>query len=82
MSTRPFEIIHSDLWSSPVASPSGYKYYVLFHDHYTNFLSIFPLFRKSQVHDISMNFNTFVNTQFKLHIESYQCDHRGEFDDK
>ena len=26
ISTRPFEIIHSDLWTSPVSSPSGYKY--------------------------------------------------------
>ena len=49
VSTKPFDIIHSDVWSSPVSSPSGCKYYVLFLDHYTNFLWTFPLFRKSQV---------------------------------
>ena len=38
VSSRSFEIIHSDLWTSPVSSPSGYKYYVLFLDNYTNFL--------------------------------------------
>ena len=49
VSIKPFEIIHSDLWTSAVTSPSGYKYYVLFLDHHTNFLWTFPLFRKSQV---------------------------------
>ena len=56
ISSRPFEIIHSDLWTSPVSSPSGYKYYVLFLDNYTNFLWTFPLFRKSQVYEIFANF--------------------------
>ena len=82
LSTQPFEILHSDIWTFPVSSPSGYKYYVLFLDHYSNFLWTFPLFRKSQVYDIFVNFNTFVNTQFDLKIKSFQCDHRGEFDNK
>ena len=68
ISTRPFEIIHSDLWTSPVSSPSGYKYYVLFLDHYTSFLCTFLLFHKSQVYNIFANFNAFVNTQFELKI--------------
>lgn len=34
----PFEIIHSDLWTSPIQSLSGIKYYVLFLDHYSHFL--------------------------------------------
>ena len=75
VSTKPFEIIHSDLWTSPVTSPSDPKYYVLFLDHHINFLWTFPLFRKSQVYDIFVEFNKFVNTQFELHIKSFQCDH-------
>ena len=70
VSAKPFEIIHRDLWSSPVSSPSGYKYYVLFLDHYTNFLWTFPLIHKSKIYDIFVNFNTFVNTQFELNIKS------------
>ena len=27
--TEPFQIIHSDIWTSPVLSNSGYKYYLL-----------------------------------------------------
>ena len=71
ISNRPFDIIHSDVWTSPVSSVSGYKYYVLFLDHYTNFLWTFPLFRKSQVYDISVNFYVFVHTQFELKIKSF-----------
>ena len=80
--TQPFEILHSDIWTSLISSPLGYKYYVLFFDHYSNFLWTFPLFHKSQVYDIFVKFNTFVNTQFNLKIKSFQCDHGGEFDNK
>ena len=82
VSSHPFEIIHSELWTSPISSPSGYKYYVLFLDNYTNFLWTIPLFRKSQIYEIFANFNTYVNTQFELQIKSFQCDHGGEFDSK
>ncbi|GKD38726.1 ribonuclease H-like domain-containing protein [Tanacetum coccineum] len=46
--TSPFNIIHSDLWTPPVSSMSGYKYYVLFLDHYSHFLWVYPLHRKSE----------------------------------
>ena len=82
ISTRPFEIIHSDLWTSRVSTLLGKIYYVLFLDHYTNFLWTFPLFHKSQVHNIFVNFNAFVNAQFELKIKSFQCDHGGEFNNK
>ncbi|GJY92534.1 ribonuclease H-like domain-containing protein [Tanacetum coccineum] len=33
--TSCFDIIHSDVWTSPIPSLSGFKYYVLFLDHYS-----------------------------------------------
>ncbi|GJY50492.1 ribonuclease H-like domain-containing protein [Tanacetum coccineum] len=36
--TSCFDIIHSDVWTSPIPSLSGYKYYVLFLDHYSQFV--------------------------------------------
>ena len=74
--SRSFDIIYNDLWTSPVSSPSGYKYYVLFLDNYTKFLWTFPLFRKSQVYEIFVNFIKYVQTQFELNIKSFQCDYR------
>nr|GEV65856.1 ribonuclease H-like domain-containing protein [Tanacetum cinerariifolium] len=34
--TSCFEIIHLDVWTSPILSLSGFKYYVLFLDHYSH----------------------------------------------
>ncbi|GJV82819.1 ribonuclease H-like domain-containing protein [Tanacetum coccineum] len=33
-----FDIIHSDVWTSPIPSLLGFKYYVLFLDHYSQFV--------------------------------------------
>ena len=35
-SSCPFEIIHNNLWTSPICSPLGYKYYVLFLGDFDN----------------------------------------------
>lgn len=43
----PFDILHSDVWTSPVMSSLGYKYYALFLDDYSNFLWTFPISNKS-----------------------------------
>ncbi|GJU77022.1 ribonuclease H-like domain-containing protein [Tanacetum coccineum] len=32
-----FEIIHSDIWTSPIPSESGIKYYAIFLDHFSHF---------------------------------------------
>ncbi|GJU44260.1 ribonuclease H-like domain-containing protein [Tanacetum coccineum] len=44
-----FDIIHSDLWTSPIISSSGFKYYVLFLDHFSHYLWIYPLRSKSDM---------------------------------
>lgn len=33
-----FDIVHSDLWTSPLPSISGIKYYVLFLDHFSHYV--------------------------------------------
>jgi hypothetical protein len=33
----PYDIIHDDLWTSPVPSSGGHLYYILFLDDYTNY---------------------------------------------
>ncbi|GJY55513.1 ribonuclease H-like domain-containing protein [Tanacetum coccineum] len=75
-----FDIIHSDLWTSPIPSLSGFKYYVVFLDHYSQYVWVYPLVRKSDVLSKFMLFRNFVHTQFKCEIKSFQCDHGGEFD--
>ncbi|GKD27009.1 ribonuclease H-like domain-containing protein [Tanacetum coccineum] len=36
--TKSFDIIHSDLWTSPIVSSSGFKYYMLFLDHFSYYV--------------------------------------------
>ncbi|KAI3523467.1 hypothetical protein L1887_01631 [Cichorium endivia] len=82
ITVSPFDIIHSDVWTSPVASSSGHRYYVLFLDDYTNFLWTFPISHKSQVFSIFQKFHTWVKTQFHMNIKSLQCDNGKEYDNQ
>ncbi|GJT09085.1 ribonuclease H-like domain-containing protein [Tanacetum coccineum] len=75
-----FDIIHSDVWTSPIPSLSGFKYYVLFLDHYSQFVWVYHLVNKSDVMSKFVLFRNYVHTQFKCEIKSFQCDHGGEFD--
>ena len=52
ISNKAFELIFSDVWTSPVTSSNGYKYVVSFIDDYTKFVWIFPLTLKLEVYSI------------------------------
>ncbi|GJV77739.1 ribonuclease H-like domain-containing protein [Tanacetum coccineum] len=78
--SRSFEIVHSDIWTSPIVSSGGFKYYVLFLDHYSHYLWIYPLCVKSEMFQKFLYFWSYVNNQFKSDISAFQCDHGGEFD--
>ncbi|GKC42906.1 ribonuclease H-like domain-containing protein [Tanacetum coccineum] len=66
-----FDIIHSDLWTSPIISSSGFKYYVLFLDHFSHYLWIYPLRSKSDMFDKFVHFCNYVKNQFKCEIKSF-----------
>ncbi|GJY27178.1 ribonuclease H-like domain-containing protein [Tanacetum coccineum] len=78
--TRSFEIVHYDFWTSPIVSSGGFKYYMLFLDHYSHYLWIYPLRTKFEVFQKFLHFRSYVNNQFKYDIAAFQCDHDGEFD--
>lgn len=75
----PFDIIHSDLWTSPIVSCAGHRYYVLFLDDFSNFLWTFPLGHKSQVYSVFSVFSVFVKNQFGKNIKAFQCDNGKEY---
>ena len=60
----PFELLHSDVWTSPVPSNSGYTYYLVILDDYSHFVWTFPLRRKSDVPATLTAFFAYVSTQF------------------
>ncbi|GJV98787.1 ribonuclease H-like domain-containing protein [Tanacetum coccineum] len=77
-----FDVIHSNVWTSPIPSLSGFKYYVLFLDHYSHFVWVYPLLNKSDVMSKFVLFRKYVHTQFQCEIKSFHCDHGGEFDNR
>ncbi|KAJ9539540.1 hypothetical protein OSB04_032273 [Centaurea solstitialis] len=77
--SKVFELVHSDLWTSPISSLSGYKYYILFLDDFSHFLWVFPLRVNSDVFHVFSTFHDYVVNQFKTDIQSFQCDNGREF---
>jgi transposase InsO family protein len=77
--STPFEIIHCDVWTSPVASISGFRYYLIILDDFTHFCWTVPLVHKSQAHSHITNFCAYVQTQFGLPVGAVQVDNGTEF---
>ncbi|WVZ82615.1 hypothetical protein U9M48_029863 [Paspalum notatum var. saurae] len=73
-------ISFTDLWTSPVPSISGYKYYLVVLDDFSHYSWTFPLRSKSKAFSTISHFFAWVSTQFGLTIKVVQCDNGREFD--
>jgi hypothetical protein len=76
----PFQLVHCDIWTSPVLSLSGCKYYLVLLDDYSHFAWTFPLRQKSDVLATIRTFHVFVQHHFNLPILTLQTDNGREFD--
>jgi hypothetical protein len=79
VSKAPLEIVHSDVWTSPVVSISGCRYYVLFVDDFSRFTWIFPLKQKSDVFVCLIKFKCLVENFLSTKIKHFQSDGGGEY---
>jgi hypothetical protein len=77
---RLFQLIHCDLWTSPLSSVSGYKYYLVVLDGFSHYLWTFPLRVKSDTFPTLKKFFAYISTQFNTTIQSLQSDNGREFD--
>jgi hypothetical protein len=75
-----FDLMHLDLWASPVVSVSGSKYYLVILDDFTHYLWTFSLKLKSDTFITLFNFFAYVSNQFSRKIKAIQCDNGREFD--
>jgi hypothetical protein len=75
-----FQLIHCDLWTAPIQSVSGNKYYLITIDDFSNYMWTFPLALKSDVHEKFHHFHAFIHTHFHTTIGTIQCDNGREFD--
>jgi hypothetical protein len=78
--SNKFDLIHCDLWTSPVVSISGYKYYLVILDDCTHYLWTFPLRVKSDTFSTLATFIAYVSTQFSAAVKAIQCDNGCELD--
>jgi hypothetical protein len=78
-STQPLQLIHTDVWNSPVQSVSGCRYYVIFIDDFSRFTWFYPLYNKSEVFDQFVKFKLLVENQFSTTIKQLQSDGGGEY---
>jgi hypothetical protein len=76
---KAFDLLHLDLWTSPVISLSGSKYYLAILDDFTHYLRTFPLKQKFNTFTLSIFF-AYVATQFSCTVKAIQCDNEREFD--
>jgi hypothetical protein len=75
----PLELIHTNLWKSPVSSLSGCKYYIIFVDDFSRYTWFYPFHKKSDVCECFFKFKVLVENQFTCKIKSLQSDGKGEY---
>lgn len=64
-SSYPLKLIYYNVWSSPIESFDGNKYYVIFIDHFTCYIWFYPLKQNSDVHDFFIYLEPSVENFFK-----------------
>ena len=80
MSSKSFELIHSDLWGpAPVDSYDGYKYFVLFIDDKSRATWLYLLKSKTEVISVFQEFHNMVINQFDAKIKSFRTDNGTEY---
>lgn len=78
-STQPFQIIFSDVQTSLIVSLDGFKYYVIFIDHFTKYIWFYPLKRKYEVQKVFIRYQAIVENYFSHKIITFYSDNRGEY---
>jgi hypothetical protein len=78
LSSYPLEIIFSDVWTSPILSTDGLRYYCMFVDHFTRYIWLYPMKRKSDVQVIFPKFKLLVENFHKQQIKILYTDNGRE----
>ena len=79
VSSQPLETIFSDVWTSPIISHDGFKYYVIFIDHFTKYIWFYSLKQKSEVKDVFIRFKAIVKKHFDKKLKTLYSDNGDEY---
>jgi transposase InsO family protein len=75
----PLELVHSDIWTSPIFSISGCKYYAIFIDDFSRYSWLFPLKNKSDMLECFIKFKCLIENLLSCKIKQLQTDGGGEY---
>ena len=79
VSSKPFELVFSDVWGPAPTSVGRYSYYVSFIDDFSKFTWIYLLKHKSEVFQCFSDFQNMVERQFNHKILAVQSDWGVEY---
>lgn len=78
-STKPLELVHSDLMTSPILSNSGHKYMMTFVDDYSRFGRVKFLKKKSEAFSKFLEYKSEQEKSLNAEIKNFQTDGGGEY---
>jgi hypothetical protein len=79
VTSAPLELIHSDVWTSPVLSTNGYKFYIIFVDDFSCYTWLVPLKHKFDALEQFVKFKCLTENLFSQKIKQFQTDGGGEY---
>jgi GAG-pre-integrase domain len=68
-SEKPFDLVHSDVWTAPINSYNGFKYYVIFIDDFSHTTLLYLHKAKSNVYSCFEEFFYYVINQYNANIK-------------
>ena len=78
-SISPFMLIHSDVWTCPVISISGMKYFVTFIDCYSRMTWIYLMKQKNEVLKCFRDFCSLIGNQYDARVKVLRTDNGTEY---
>jgi hypothetical protein len=78
VSSKPLEMIHSDVWTTKTMSIGGYKYYMSFINDHTKKVWVYFMKHKGEVFQHFLNFKVMVKEK-DVSIKCIRSDGRGEY---
>ena len=75
-----FDLIHSDVWGpSPISTPRGSCYFVIFVDEFSRYTWIYLFKNHSELYQIYCDFTKMLETQFSKPIKVFKSDNAQEY---
>ncbi len=79
VSSKPLEVIHSDVWTTKTESIGGCKYYMSFIDEHTRKVWVYFMKHKGEMFQHFLNFKAMVEKEKGVSIKCLRFDGGGEY---